>query len=54
MKKRMNFKLIVKMKNRMGAIIGQSFKNLLKNKRNHLKVRSSIIEFIIIIINIYF
>ena len=28
----MNFKLIVKMKNRMGAIIGQSFKNMLKNK----------------------
>ena len=40
----MNFKLIVKMKNRMGAIIGQSFKNMLKNKKNCLKVRSFIID----------
>ena len=54
MKKRMNFKLIVKMKNRVGAIIGQSFKNMLKNIKNRSKVRSSIIEFIIIIINIYY
>ena len=40
----MNFKLTVKMKNRMGAIIGQSFKNMLKNKKNCLKVRSFIID----------